>query len=55
MLGISMSNFITICSQMASQQSGINMRLGAAISDCCDADLGDKELKLEQKYGFKFD
>ena len=47
---MSLSNFISIYLQMASQQSGINMRLGAAISDCGDADLGDKELKLEQKY-----
>ena len=39
---------------MASQQSRINMPLGAAISDCGDTDLGDKELKLEQKYAINF-
>ena len=30
------------------------MRLDAAISDCGDADLGDTELKLEQKYAINF-
>ena len=39
---------------MASQQSRINMPLGATISDCGDADLGDTELKLEQEYAINF-